>query len=301
MNKLCFVLPFLFFAACKPKPKSAEVEDTRTSGTVKLIVDESLSSILADQIKVFRVDYPNTTFDLIEGAENKIISAFLKDSARVAILSRTFTPDEAKVLAKRGVRLSTSRFAVDGIALITRNDNPDSTITADEVIGLMKGSNPKGINLVFDNANSSTLRYFKELAGVSTLPAEGIYTLNTNKDVIKYVTDHKNYIGIVGVNWLLNGANEESGFISQVKILGVKNTKGKKGDDTFYKPDQTNLINGLYPFLRNILVIKAEVKEDLGTGFANWLVSPRGQLIVLKSGLGPNSMNSRDINIKSQN
>jgi phosphate transport system substrate-binding protein len=301
MNKLFFLLPIFLFAACKPKSAKGPVEETRTSGTVKLIVDESFSSVLADQIQVFRVDYPDTRFDLIEGSENKILPAFLKDSVRVAILSRTLTPEEEKAFTKRDARVSTSRFAIDGIALITGNDNPDSTITADEVISMMKGNNPGGINLVFDNANSSTLRYFKELAQVKVLPKSGIYTLNTNNDVIKYVAEHKNYIGIVGVNWLLNGQRESFDFISRVKLLGVKNVKGKKGDNDFYKPTQKNLINGVYPFLRNIYVIKAEVKNDLGTGFANWLVSQRGQLIVLKSGLGPNTMNSRDINIKSEN
>ncbi|SEB02123.1 substrate-binding domain-containing protein [Pedobacter hartonius] len=301
MNKLFFLLPLVLFVACKPKAKKEAVEETRTSGTVKLIVDESFSSVLADQIDVFRVDYPDTKFDLIEGNENKILPAFLKDSVRAAILSRTLTPEEQKAFTKRDVRISTSRFAIDGIALITGNDNPDSTITADEVISMMKGNNPGGVNLVFDNANSSTLRYFKELAQVNVIPKTGIYTLNTNNDVIKYVAEHKNYIGIVGVNWLLNGHRDSFDFTSQVKLLGVRNVKGKKGDDDFYKPTQKNLINGVYPFLRNIYIIKAEVKNDLGTGFANWLVSQRGQLIVLKSGLGPNTMNSRDINIKSEN
>ncbi|MCX2481690.1 substrate-binding domain-containing protein [Pedobacter sp. MC2016-15] len=301
MNKLFFLLPVILFAACKPKTKKEPVEETRTSGTVKLIVDESFSSVLADQIEVFKIDYPDTRFDLVEGSENKIMPAFLKDSVRAAVLSRVLTPDEEKAFTRRNVRISSSRFAIDGIALITGNDNPDSTITADQVIAMMKGNNPQGINLVFDNANSSTLRYFKELAEVKVLPTSGIYTLNTNKDVIKYVAEHKNYIGIVGVNWLLNGQRDSFDFTSQVKVLGVKNVKGKKGDDAFYKPSQKNLINGIYPFLRNVYIIKAEVKNDLGTGFANWLVSQRGQLIVLKSGLGPNKMNSRDINIKSEN
>lgn len=301
MNKLIYLIPLLLLGACKQKTTNTAVEETRTSGTVKMIVDESFSSILADQIEVFRIDYPETKFDLIQGNENVIMPAFLKDSVRVAILSRTLTPSEEKAFVRRDVRISTSRFAIDGIALITGNDNPDSTITADEVIGMLKGVNPRSINLVFDNANSSTLRYFKDLAQIKDLPKTGIYTLNTNKDVIKYVAEHKGYIGILGVNWLLNGERDSFDFTSQVKILAVKGQKGTKSASEFFKPSQKNLISGNYPFLRNVYVHKAEVKNDLGTGFANWLVGQRGQLIVLKSGLGPSTMNSRDINIKSKN
>jgi len=299
MKKLFFLLPLFLFTACKPK--SNKVEETRTSGTVKMIVDESFSSILADQIQIFKLDYPNTKFDLVEGSENKILPMLLNDSVRVAILSRMLTPDEEKGYARRSVRVSSSRFAIDGIALITANDNPDSTITADEVIAMMKGNSTSSKKLVFDNAYSSTLRYFKDLAQIKELPKSGVYTLNNNNDVIKYVADHKDYIGIVGVNWLYKGHRDNFDFTSQVKLMGVKNVKGKKGDDAFYKPSQVNLIDGVYPFLRNIYIINAAIKNDLGTGFANWLVSQRGQLIVLKSGLGPNSMNSRDIHIKSGN
>lgn len=301
MNKLFFIVPLIFFAACKQKPKNAPIEETRTSGTLKMVVDESFSSVLADQIQVFRIDYPDTKFELIKGNENKILPTFLNDSVRVAILSRSLTPEEEKGYTKRGIKIVYSRFAIDGIALITGNKNPDSTITVDEVTAILKGNQPTGKSLVFDNAYSSTVRYFKDLSGVKDLPKTGIYTLSNNNDVIKYIAAHPDYIGVVGVNWLLKGDRDMVGFTDQVKIMGVKNVKGKKGDDAFYQPNQKNLIDGIYPFLRNVYIVTAESKNGLGSGFATWLVSQRAQLIVLKSGLGPSSMNSRDINIKSKN
>jgi len=301
MNKLFLIVPLFLFAACKPKQKTEEAVDTRTSGTVKMIVDETFSSVLADQIQVFTLDYPEAKFDLIEGSESKILPTLLNDSVRVAVLSRTLTADEEKAFVKKELPIRYSRFAIDGIALITGNSNADTTITADEVISILKGNNPSGKKLIFDNAYSSTVRYFKALAQIQDLPKAGVYTLSTNNDVIKYVAEHPDFIGIVGVNWLLKGSRDMVGFTDQVKLMGVKNVKGKKGDDQFYQPTQKNLISGIYPFLRNVYIITAEGKNGLGTGFANWLVSQRGQLIVLKSGLGPNFLNSRDINIKSKN
>jgi len=301
MKKLVFILPLFLFIACRNSDKKETVAETRTSGTMKMLVDESFSSMLNDQIEIFKLDYPDTRFDLVQGNENKILPAFLNDSIRVAVLSRKLSPAEEQAYTKRSIRVFTTRFAVDGIALITGNNNPDSTITADEIIAVLKGNNPKGRNLVFDNAYSSTLRYFKELAQIKELPAKGIYTLKNNNDVIKYVSEHQDYIGIVGVNWLLKDNRDMAQFTTQVKLLGVKNVKGQKGDDAFYKPTQPNLIDGKYPFWRSIYIINAEGRDGLGTGFATWLVSQRGQLIVLKSGLAPNRMTSRDINIKSDN
>ena len=302
MKNLSFILLLTVFVACKQKPKpSNEAQETRTSGTISVLVDESFSEVLADQIEVFKTDYPDTKFTLVEGNEQRIIPTFLNDSIRVIVMSRMLTEAEDKVYRNRSIVPKTSRFAIDGIALITNKVDLDSNITVNEVVNILKGTSTSGKQLVFDNAYSSTLRYFKDLAGIKALPAKGIYTLNTNNDVIKYIAENKGFIGVVGVNWLIDNKKEMAGSLDKVKMMGVKNLKGKKGDDQFYKPVQANLISGIYPFLRNIYIINAEGRDGLGAGFATWLVSPRGQLIVLKSGLGPHKMASRDFNFKNTN
>jgi len=287
--------------SCKNKKQADVVEQTRTSGSVKILVDESFSSIIADQIMVFKSDYKNAEFTTIAGNENKILPVFLNDSVRVIILSRMLTPQEDKIYRNRSIVPKTSRFAIDGISLLTQKDDLDSNITVEEVVNILKGTSTSGKQLVFDNAYSSTLRYFKELAQITELPKKGVYTLQSNNDVIKYVSENKNFIGVVGVNWLIANNSNMTSYIAKVKTMGVRNIKGKKGDDAYYRPDQANLINGIYPFLRNVYIINCEGRDGLGTGFANWLLSPRGQLIVLKSGLGPHKMMSRDFNLKNTN
>ena len=296
------VLIVVLFAACKQKTSSTtELEDSRTSGSVKILVDESFDDIVGDQIEVFNSDYPSAKFDIITGTENKILPTFLNDSVRVIVMSRVLTKNEEQAYVKRSIPIYTQRFAIDGIALITGAGEPDSTITAEEVISILKGTSSSGKSLVFDNPYSATVGYFKSLAQVSELPKKGVYTLQTNADVIKFVASNKNYIGVVGVNWVLEGNKNTAEYLPKIKLLAVKNVKGKKGDDAFYKPTQANLINGIYPFLRNVYIINCEGKEGLGTGFANWLASPRGQLIVLKSGLGPHKMMPREFNLKNTN
>ncbi|SMC73419.1 substrate-binding domain-containing protein [Pedobacter africanus] len=302
MKNLGFILLLTVFVACKQKPKPVDaVEQTRTSGNVEILVDESFSKVLADQIEVFKTDYANAEFKIREGNEQQIIPTFLNDSVRVIVLSRMLTKDEDNSYRKRSIVPKTSRFAIDGIALITDKENPDSNITVNEVIAVLKGTSTSGKQLVFDNAYSSTLRYFKELAGINSLPAKGVYTLKTNNDVIKYIAKNRGIIGVLGVNWLMTNDDSMSAELAKVKQMGVKNLKGKKGDDAFYKPVQANLISGIYPFLRNVYFIDAQGRDGLGTGFANWLVSQRGQLIVLKSGLGPHKLTSRDFNFKNTN
>jgi phosphate transport system substrate-binding protein len=303
MRKLIFILSLLIISgvACKRKTKKEGIPETRTSGTTTFLVDESFARILDDQITVFKSDYPNAKVTTILGNENKIIPTFLNGKVKMIILSRMLKPEEEKYYTQKKFPIYVDRFAIDGIALITNASNIDTNITADAVFEILKGTSKTGKKLVFDNAYSSTVRYFMDSAKVKELPKAGVYTLENNNDVIKYITTHKDYIGVVGINWLQERNKDILSYLPQIKIMGVKNMTGKNSSDEYYKPTQNNLINGKYPFLRNVYVINCEGRDGLGTGFANWLCSPRGQLIVLKSGLGPHKMLTREFNIKNTN
>jgi phosphate transport system substrate-binding protein len=62
---------------------------------------------------------------------------------------------------------------------------------------------------VFDNPNSSTARYMKELAGIEELPKE-VYSFKVNKDVVKFISENDGMIGVVGLNWLYQPSPEGS-------------------------------------------------------------------------------------------
>ncbi len=300
MKTKVFIFLCLLYCACKPNKKELAIaEETRTTGTTKLLVDESLAAILNDQITVFKSDYPNAYFSLVTGNENKILPAFLNDEIKVIVLSRPLTYREEKRFTDRKIKVYTDRFAIDGIALITNKTNIDTNITAQTVLNIIQGKQTYPKKLVFDNPYASTVRYFKDLAKIKDLPINGVYTLQNNQAVIKFVATNNDYIGIVGLNWLLQNNTETTPYLKDITIMGVQRLQSNKADLKFYTPTQENLINGKYPFLRNILIINSSGTGTLGTGFANWLSSPRGQLIVLKSGLGPHELNAREFNFKN--
>ncbi|MFC4211583.1 PstS family phosphate ABC transporter substrate-binding protein [Pedobacter lithocola] len=296
MKNVFILLALLSLFSCKQKKKD-ELKETRTSGTMKILVDETVGPLVQREMDIFKIDYPDANFLATFKPEEKIIPAFLNDSVRVIILPRLLTKQEEKYYTQRNIKINTSRFAVDGIALITNNDNIDSVVNVKDVIDVLQGKSSSK-KLMFDNAYSSTFKYLKELAGVKQFPPSNVYAKNNANEVIQLIANDKNFIGVVGVNWL---SEKNAVFVSnkdKIKTLGLKNYKGKIGDDKFYKPTQDNLINGVYPFLRNINIIDCEGRDGLGTGFAVWLRSQRGQLIVLKSELAPHKLMPRQINYK---
>ena len=288
------VWSFILLVSCQQN--KTEVQ-SYTSGKEKILVDESFAPIVEDQAFVFESTYDNAKLNLLMKSENELINLFLEDSAQVAILSRLLTPGERKHFENKKIEIRINRFAVDGIALITHKSSKDSTATVADIIKVLKGESSRIVSLVFDNANSSTVRYFKELASVQKLPAKGVYALKSNTDVIKYVYDNPGTIGVVGVNWMVQPPVELEKEVDALKILGVKNLEGKPGSDGFYKPDQNDIALELYPLIRSLYIINCEGGAGLGTGFASFIAGERGQRIVLKSGLLPDSIPSREINI----
>lgn len=296
---LCIGLFFCatsLLTACQSKTETAD--STYVSGEVNLVVDESFAPIIEDEAYVFESSYQEGKLNLIFKPENEVLNLFLTDSVRVAILSRNLTPGEAKFYENKNIKLRVNRFAVDGIALITQQSNPDSVVTVGEIITVMQGKEGRIKSLVFDNPNSSTVRYMKELAAVDKLPSKGVYALKSNQEVIKYVNDNPGSIGVVGINWIMQPEKDMEQEVESLRIVGVKNLPGKPGADAYYKPNQNDLALGLYPLTRDLYIINGEGRAGLGTGFASFLAGERGQRIVLKSGLLPDSIPSRQVIIK---
>lgn len=295
---LIFLVFFCF--ACKRK-ENKKLPETRTSGNLQLLVDESVAPVIEKEIEIFKLDYPKANIKVLAQPELKLIPGFLNDStSRVIILPRLLSKTEEEFYKRKDIKINSIRFAIDGIALIVNKDNIDSNITVNEVIDILKGKKSDK-KLVFDNIYSSTFQYLKNLAKIDGIPSQNVYAKSNSKEVIQFIAENKNFIGLIGVNWFLDQNNNDlAASISKLKCLGVKGKLNESTGEEYYKPTQYNLINGLYPLIRNINIIDCEGNGGLGTGFATWLRSQRGQLIVLKSGLGPHKLMPRTLNIKSK-
>lgn len=273
-------------------------KQTYTEGVTTIIADESFTPVIEDELYVFRDNYPKANIRVIYKPENELLNLFLNDSVRLAIMARQLNEQEKKIFENKRIIIRVNRFAVDGIALIINESAQDSIVDVQDIINVMEGRAGKIKGLVFDNANSSTVRYLKELSKIEDLPAKGVYAMKSNPEVIKFVYDNPGTIGVVGMNWLEQPDAETEKYIDKLRVMGVRNLKGKPGSDKYYLPDQDNLGAGLYPLTRDLYIINCQGGSGLGSGFASFLAGEKGQRIVLKSGLLPDKIPSRELLIK---
>lgn len=290
------LLGIFAIAACQNK--ASDASRSFTTGSTKVVIDESFKPIVEDQLAVFESQYPTAIIQPVYRPENELLKLFLSDSIRIAILSRNLKPEETKFYENKKINIRVRRFAIDAIALITHRSSTDSTATVADIISVLQGKPGKLKTLVFDNPNSSTVSYLKELANVKELPASGVYGLKSNPEVIKYVHDNPGTIGVVGVNWMKQPDTEIVPLVNNLRTLGVKNLPGKPGSDNFYKPTQSNIALKVYPLTRNLYIMNAQGGPGLGSGFAAFLYGEQGQRIVLKSGLLPDSLPPREVRIR---
>lgn len=302
MKKLV-ILPGIFgllavLGACSnPQPKENQ---TIVSGRLQILADETVLPVMEEQVAVFEHLYKQADVTLSVAQENQIVTKLVNNEVEVAVLTRQLNEAEMTFFDARQFRPRVYRFAEDAVALVVNKNSADSVVSVDDIIRVMQGKAPVGhiSRLVFDNPNSSTVRFLKELAGVDSLPKEGVYALKSNSEVLKYVYETPQTIGVLGLSWVVRPERALQEYAAGIKVLGVRNQTGKPGSDGFYKPSQSNLAEGIYPLSRSVYIINAEPRKGLGMGFAAFLTGLSGQRIILKSGLMPDSLPPRELIIR---
>ncbi len=272
-----------------------EAKDSPTQGNISIIVDEGFAPIIKDEYQIFENNYKRAKINFVYKPERALLKVFLNDSIRTAIMSRKLTNEEEAFYKKRNISVNYTKFATDGIAVIVNEASTDTLLSVSQLKGWLSGKAPLSKKIVIENPQSSTLRYLKELSGVNQFPEKNIYALKSNEEVIKYVVNNKDALGIVGINWVTQPGDAMDSIANKVKIVAIK---GKSG--TYHNPSQNNLITNDYPLTRSLYVIDCQGKVGLGTGFASFLAGEVGQRIVLKSGLGPVTLPPREVIIRNK-
>lgn len=283
-----------WFASCKQDAGNLDKE-TILKGTTTILVDETLKPIMEDQIAVFQSNY-KAKITLQAKSENEVIQSFLQDTSRIVVLSRVLNANENKYFDQLNIKPKQTKIGTDAIAFISNKSNNDTLVALQDVISFMHGKGANEIKgLVFDNANSSTVRYMNDLAGIKVMPTKNVYSFETNEEVVKFIAANDGMIGVIGLNWLYQPTPEIKKNLMNINILSLKGI----GKSAFFAPSQNNLAEGKYPLARDLYIINCQGYSGLGMGFASFVAGDIGQRIILKSGLLPIRVPARKLIIRS--
>jgi phosphate transport system substrate-binding protein len=292
--------------------KPGEKIDTATSGTITVAADESLRPIVEAEVEVFESIYKDAHLNVVYTNEHDAMQMLVNDSARIAITARELLPEEKTAFEKIRITPRYAPFCNDAVAIIMNQSMNDTVLTVDQIKKILDGTfnswkdlntkNPNSsIQVVFDSPKSGAIRYVTDSVLRGQKLAKHCFAVENNAAVIDYVEKNKNSIGIIGVNWISDRDDSTMhGFLSRIRVVELVPQNLETAEAKSMKPYQAYIALKQYPLWRKVQIVSREARVGLGTGFASFVASDKGQRIVLKSGLVPATAPIRIIDINNK-
>ncbi len=290
------VIAFFIVVSCNNK----EQGNTMNSGYIKIAVDQTMEPVLQAAINVFESEN-DAIIDPIYTSEQEAIEMLLADTVRLAVTTRRLTPFEQHSFSEKKFQPEEIRIALDAIALVVHPSNPDSIINVQNLRRILTGEVKKwqeiypdsklgAIQVVFDNTNSSIVRYANDSICRDKPLSSDLNALNLNEEVVEYVSENPGSLGLIGVN-LISDAYDSTviDFTNRIQVMRVTWDENPDRHNAV-QPYQYYIYNGQYPFIREVFIILNDPRGELPKGFARFLSSDKGQRIILRSGLLPSVM-----------
>jgi phosphate transport system substrate-binding protein len=275
---------------CSEGTTSKIPRETLTSGTIHISADESFKPVIDSQVQVFESLYPDAHIIVHYKPEAECLKDLNVDSIRMILVTRGLSDEEQKLLKQK---LSFSPpfgpVAYDAIAVITNNQSKDALFTMQDIRSLANGTSGYKYKMLLDGTTStSTVRFVTDslLKGEKLSP--NVVAAKNTEGVIDYVSQNKDAIGLLGVSWV--GDKNDSNTISFLKKVKIADIECRGCNGTYVKPYQANIAGARYPMIRTLFYVLKENYKGVGSGFANFLIYEKGQLIFRRAYLLPSRM-----------
>lgn len=231
---------------------------------------------------------PQARVTVTGGGSGVGISALMDGTTDIAMASRSIKFNERVKISESGKQLREAVVAYDALAVIVNPNNPISHLTREQLEAIFRGKitnwnqvkdyytgkyGPDLKIIVYSRETSSgTYEFFKTsvlheknyMAGVLSMPATGA--------VIQSVSQTLGAIGYVGMAYINKN----------VKAIKVS-YDGKR----FVYPTMEMGRRHIYPIIRELYYYYTADKAGVVEPFIRFLLSPKGQQIVMKSGYVP--------------
>lgn len=317
-------LPALMLGGCGER-KAGTVEQKVEH--MQLACDASFENIMDQEIDVFEYSYNNSrrqalvvpyyvsqsaAFDSLMNPDNSI---------RTIVAARRLTSAEKTRLRNQKRKPREQRIAVDAVALIVNNDNPQEAISMKELRGVLSGdiktwkemwpTKLDSIRIVFDENGSSLVQFMRDSINGGREFGPNVYAEGSSRAVFDAVSRHRGAIGIIGVSWVstdmdgttlskeeMRARSERSdttnlGFNPDVKVLAVSSDDSPMA----FKPYQAYIFDGRYPLFRSIYMITTSVGGTLNSAFYAFVTGMQGQKVIQLTGVLPATVQPRMVQL----
>jgi phosphate transport system substrate-binding protein len=266
----------LFSQACQSKKEASKEH-------ILIGIDSSQAAVIQALTQVYEGLDEYVSIEVKYYPEGQLFQALTKNEVQGIITFLPFNASQQSFIKAKHLYPKQINVWHEGVQIIV---NKQSTLNTFTLEGLYEQLNVNQNNVI-DKANSGAYQCLKNTLQLKTLHA---YAAGSEEQVIKAVQEHADLIGYISCN-----DNYKSKFFAKnkdlIKIIPLQTKQG-----TIFAT-QESLYEKTYPLARTFYSLSFEPQEHLCNKFFNFIKTERGQRIILKLGILPDSIPSRTIEI----
>lgn len=280
---LACALVGLFGCASDRSPRS--VEDSETSGRIKVVCTPELRVVMDREIAAFRHLYPSTSIELASEDSGEGVAALMSKTVDLVAAARELRPEERNVKVKGGLEIESYRVAKDGICVLVNPDNELLRLSVEDLrriyLGeLVRWEDVRGsggrIVPVIPPPDGDLMAAFVQRAMGGETPTAPAVRAASDTAVAEVVRANPAAIGFA------SGANVGEG----VKVLRLSSLTGLPD----WKPDAERVYTGDYPLTRTLNLYVRSRGRRLANGLVTFVSSRDGQQILHEAGFVPTAV-----------
>jgi phosphate transport system substrate-binding protein len=282
---------------CKGDGPDPGYDDTPTYGNVLVLADEALRGVVQEQQQVFEHFYTKANLRVRYLSEKELLAAVPNDSVRLVVATCLPGVEQEAYYAGRHITQHIVPVATEGVAVLVHSSRPATVDLATLRQWLSAEAGTNAPRVFFDGPGSGAARaVVEQLFEGRTTPLSAAALANFEA-VVRRVAEDPHAVGIVPYAPLADLDDSRAAALrAGLRICAV----AKEKTSAPVPLTQGTLADGSYPLRRTVYLWVVEGRSGLGTGFASFVAGHKGQRIILKQGLAPQKVPSRNVMIVNE-
>ncbi len=299
-----FVILSCFLLGCQNFEYDGPGQDVPTAGSIEIYVDLNDSLLVTEWIEIFQSNYPKAKVKPIYASHKQIMKWLEVDSLKKAfIINEKLSISQKEHLAShRNCTVHETPLARTSLVFITNKQSSAPELTTSHIQKhFSKSTNSLShfTELICDTAGKNLDQLIALIQSQTNLSFKfngmKLVHIKTDQEIINYVNQHSNVLGLISLNNIGNNYNK----ISLENQRKVRILKVQQNDQTPQYPFQSQIKANQYPFIQDIVAYDLQGYSGLANGFITFVNSQPGQIITKKNGLIPTNDVGRTIELGS--
>lgn len=282
----------VLFVACTGKAPDPQRDDVPTKGDILVVADKDLERIVESERYVFESIYAEAHVRVRYLSEMDLRDAMRNDSVRVVFTTCLPGADEVAFFRSRNLYPHHVPILTDAIAVVKAPGAVADSVTIDELVNALTGAGTTRV--FFDDARGGVVRTVVDslLAGrVDAL--KNVAAVADLDSLLARLAITPNAIGLIPFARISDLDDPVCKALRERMTLCRVSGKGSAS----FLPNQNTIAGNEYPLRRKLYAVLKEGKTGLGTGFVSFVAGHKGQRIILKTGLAPQTIPGRDVEL----